>query len=176
LPRSDVPKHVWRTPAERQLVSSVEERIAHATGVPLAHGEPSQVLRYGRGQQYTLHPDFFDPKDDKQLANGGNRQATMLIYLNTLDEADGGATHFPKGDLRVQPRSGDAILWHNLRCDGRVDPDSTHAGEPVVTSTTKWVLSKWLRQRPFEVDVGSFELEPGRGRSRRRDGRRSRLL
>ena len=144
-------------------MSSVEERIAHATGIPLTHGEPSQVLRYGRGQQYTLHPDFFDPKDKRQLGNGGNRQATLLVYLNTLDEASGGATHFPKADLRVHPRCGDAVLWYNTHCDGRVDPDSTHAGEPVLSSTTKWVLSKWLRQRPFEVDVRSFEREPGRG-------------
>ena len=175
LPRSDVPAHVWRTSAEQRLLASVEERIAHATGIPLSHGEPSQVLRYGRGQQYTLHPDFFDPKDSKQLANGGNRQATMLVYLNTLDEASGGATHFPKADhLRVQPTCGDALLWYNTRCDGKVDPDSTHAGEPVLSSTTKWVLSKWLRQRPFEVDVGSFEREPGRGRARRRDPRSTR--
>ena len=167
LPRCDAPAHLWRSADERLLVTSVEERISHATGIPLPHGEPSQILRYARGQRYTLHPDFFDPKDACELANGGNRQATMLIYLSSLAHADGGATHFPRAELRVQPRCGDALLWWNTRCDGRVDPSSAHAGEEVVSSTSKWVLSKWLRQRPFQVDFGSWN-EPGRRRARRR--------
>ena len=83
--------------------------------------------------------DFFDPEDACELANGGNRQATMLIYLSSLAQADGGATHFPRAKLSVQPRCGDALLWWNTRCDGRVDPSSAHAGEVVLSSTSKWV-------------------------------------
>ena len=63
----------------------------------------------------------------------------MLIYLSSLAQADGGATHFPRAKLSVQPRCGDALLWWNTRCDGRVDPSSAHAGEVVLSSTSKWV-------------------------------------
>jgi hypothetical protein len=47
-----------------------------------------------------------------------------------------------------------------------VDPNSVHAGELVSRpkageeAREKWVLSKWVRQRPFEVDHSAFRIEP----------------
>ena len=158
IPRSDLPS-VWRTKWQHDLVETVEDRIAHATGFPLHNGEPSQIMRYTTGAQYSLHPDFFDPGDRLALANGGQRCATLLIYLSSVPADDGGATFFPRARLRVQPSMGDALLWHNTDPDGRIDPRSVHASEPVRPRAVKWVLSKWLRAHRFTVDCHGFRQE-----------------
>ena len=140
---------------------------------------PSQVLRYIPGQRYEVHPDFFDPRDREELANGGQRIVTCLLYLSTLPVGAGGATWFPEADtghlrnrgLRVRPVEGRAIIFHNTLPDGSVDHRSVHAGETVRWNRNshaapqqdqqvyrppppeKWLLSKWVRQRPYHVDA-----------------------
>ena len=166
LPRYDSPKSTWHDSGASEediaLLGRVELSLAKACGHPASHGEPAQILRYRVGQQYEPHPDFFDPRDREALVNGGQRLLTCLVYLTTLPDSCGGATWFPKADLRIQPVAGRALIWHNCQGNGAVDPDSVHAGELVSRPTDggevreKWVLSKWVRRRPFEVDHSAF--------------------
>lgn len=51
----------------------------------------SQVLEYEIGQEYKAHFDYFFHKEGSD--NGGNRMATVLMYLATPEE--GGETIFP---------------------------------------------------------------------------------
>ena len=149
--------------------SRASSLLSEISGYPRSHGEPAQVLRYQPNSQYEAHPDFFDEYDRRELANGGQRAMTCLVYLATVPEECGGATHFPKAGLRIQPVEGRAVCWHNTLPSGRVDPRSVHAGELVVRRGgggsggsgggavhEKWVLSKWVRQRPFKVNHGAF--------------------
>ena len=171
LPRHDAPQRVWREfggdHSTHDLVKSVEILIAESCGIPISHGEPMQILRYRNGQRYETHPDFFDPRDRAELANGGQRVMTCLIYLASLPASWGGATVFPDANIRVQPVAGRAIIWRNVRSDGAVDPSSVHAGALVrrpkrrfqghdgdvsAAAHEKWVLSKWIRARPFQCD------------------------
>ena len=163
LPRGDA-HSLWPTGMERAqaVVAAIEDRIAHATAIPASHGEPCQLLYYSDGDEYSLHPDAFDPSDRGALRNGGQRHATFLAYLNSVPEAGGGATLFPEalgGRLRVQPEACSALLWHNTLCSGSVDMRSVHAGSPVRRGHEKWVLSKWLRARPFRVDEDAFKRQ-----------------
>jgi prolyl 4-hydroxylase len=51
--------------------------------------------------------------------------------------------------MKLKGAAGDAFLFHN--CDaatGTPDRATLHAGLPV-TSGQKWLLSKWLRAKPF---------------------------
>lgn len=186
LPRGDASDLLWAkvgaSHADAELVASVEHRIAEELGIPAIHGEPTQVLRYKPGQQYETHPDFFDPRDRDELANGGQRVRTCLIYLSTVPEECGGATAFPELGLRVQPVEGRALMWHNVKANGAIDPATVHAGELVIRGrgrqnprhtgpddsavlprtptrrrahVEKWVLSKWIRERPFTVDLSA---------------------
>lgn len=176
LPRYDSPRRAWNalgaTDADIELVGRVEKLLADLCGLPRSHGEPPQILRYRQGQQYDPHPDFFDPHDREELANGGQRLMTCLVYLTTVPPECGGATHFPRGKpvereagaarrgLRIQPTQGTAVFWNNTLPSGAVDPRSIHSGELVRQGRRKgmekWVFSKWMRQRTFTVDHDAF--------------------
>lgn len=134
----------------------LRERIARLAGLPVTGLEPTQVLRYEPGQAFDWHVDFLDPavsghRDD--LAHGGQRIATCLIWLN--DEYEGGETAFETGCQRFRGRKGDAILWANVTPNGAPDPLTRHAGLPPA-SGEKWILSQWMRPRA----PGAGSLQP----------------
>jgi prolyl 4-hydroxylase len=139
---------------ETELVASIENRIASLTGLPVENGEPFQILRYGINGHYKVHWDYFDPRysgNAGALAQGGQRVATMLTYLNTPQK--GGDTFFPYHQeenipMRIKPETGKAILWWNVDEQGNIDETTFHAGEDVIEGE-KWVLTKWLRERKF---------------------------
>ncbi|KAL7468677.1 hypothetical protein ACHAXS_008911 [Conticribra weissflogii] len=57
--------------------------------------EEPQTVRYQPNQKFTWHYDVLDPKSMDKLRNdGGQRIATLLVYLNEMDNRDGGATLF----------------------------------------------------------------------------------
>jgi hypothetical protein len=69
---------------EHEVVARVERRVAQWTHLPVEFGEGMQVLKYQDGQEYRPHSDYFThPQKD---ANGGNRIATVLMYLTTPDK------------------------------------------------------------------------------------------
>lgn len=131
------------------LIRSLEERIARVTGIPVNHGEAFQVLHYAGTQEYQPHYDFFEPDSEADRASmvvPGNRVGTMLFYLSDVDE--GGSTYFPKLDLAIHPKPGQALWFRYLDADGVPDYRSEHAGLPVIKGE-KWLATKWLRERPI---------------------------
>lgn len=132
---------------ENELVYRVETRIAKLLRWPVKHGEGLQVLRYTKGAQYLPHFDYFDPREagtSALLARGGQRVATLIMYLNTPES--GGATVFPDLGLKVTPVRGQAVFFSYA--EPLPTSLSLHGGEPV-TSGEKWIATKWLRQREF---------------------------
>jgi prolyl 4-hydroxylase len=149
------------------VVAAIEERIALHTALPASHGEGLQVLHYAPGELYEPHFDSFHEEHNQQ--NGGQRIATMLMYLTDVEE--GGETVFPastekpaaavngapgaagspcaRAGVAVAPRAGDALLFYSLTPDGRVDPKSLHGGCPVLRGD-KWSATKWLRLGVFD--------------------------
>lgn len=149
--------------AEDDVIEDIEARIALFTRLPEEHGEGLQVLHYEHGQQYRPHHDSFRDDVNLQQDNGGQRIATILMYLSDVEE--GGETVFPlaKGvnrtaqaeasectrvGLAIKPRKGDATLFYSLHPDGKPDSLSLHASCPTIKGE-KWVATKWLRERPF---------------------------
>lgn len=132
---------------ETPLIRRIEQRIAHLLQWPLEHGEGLQILRYGPGTEYKPHHDYFDPAAPGTAAvleRGGQRVATLVMYLNTPE--GGGATAFPDVGLEVAPVGGNAVFFSY----DRPHPSTLtlHAGAPV-TSGQKWVATKWLREGVF---------------------------
>lgn len=132
---------------ESELVSRIEARIAHVTGIPVEQGEALQVMRYGVGAEYQPHFDYFDPAragERSHLDNGGQRIATLIMYL--ADVEGGGATIFPDLGLSFVPRKGHALYFAYTDLLSRCDPLSFHGGMPV-TRGEKWIVTKWMRGR-----------------------------
>lgn len=136
---------------EDVILMRVQRRMAAAAGLDVSHAEPLILLRYQPGQEYRLHGDYLPPSLVKPVSEGGSgqRQHTVIAYLNS--DLEGGATVFPKLDLRIAPRCGDLLHFRNVDESGAPDPRTGHAGEPV-TAGVKWICTLWQRegvQRPF---------------------------
>ncbi|THU65763.1 hypothetical protein C4D60_Mb05t07060 [Musa balbisiana] len=124
-----------------KIIRAIEKRIADFTFIPVEHGEGLQVLHYEVGQKYEPHYDYF--VDEFNTRNGGQRLATLLMYLSDVEE--GGETVFPsakvfssslrrytelsecgKKGLSIKPKMGDALLFWSMRPDATLDPSSLH--------------------------------------------------
>jgi hypothetical protein len=129
------------------VVLLVRARIAATVDIPVAVLETPQVLHYDVGERYVRHHDYFDPLQPShaaQIAAGGQRIVTFLVYLNEAYE--GGATDFPLIGLRHRGGSGDALYFGNVDPGGAPDPRTLHAGL-APTKGEKWLLSQWIRDR-----------------------------
>lgn len=133
---------------ENPLCARIERRIAALLDWPLDHGEGLQVLRYRPGAEYKPHYDYFDLQQSGTpalLARGGQRVASLVMYLNT--PVRGGATVFPDIQFNVAPVQGHAVFFSYDRPHPMTR--SLHGGAPVLEGE-KWVATKWLRERRFE--------------------------
>ncbi len=132
---------------ETPLCARIEARIAALVGWPAERSEGLQVLHYLPGAEYRPHYDWFDPARPGMasvLAHGGQRVATVLMYLNT--PASGGATVFPDAGLELAPIKGNGVFFSYDR--PHPSTKSLHGGAPV-RQGEKWVATLWLREREF---------------------------
>ena len=131
------------------MSQAVRERLAAAAGLAVRNMEAPQVLHYAVGQKFVHHVDFFDTaiaSEAVEMAEGGQRVATALLYLN--DEGlEGGETDFPRLGFKYRGRKGDALVFFNVDAGGQPDRRTLHAGLPP-TQGEKWLLSQWFRDRP----------------------------
>lgn len=84
---------------EDEVVKAIEKRISLVTMIPEENGEAIQILKYVDGQKYEPHTDYFHDKYNARPENGGQRVATVLMYLSTPEE--GGETVFPYAEKKV---------------------------------------------------------------------------
>lgn len=54
----------------------------------------------------------------------------------------------------VKPRRGDALLFFSLHPDATTDPNSLHAGCPVIEGE-KWSATKWIHVAHFDKIYGN---------------------
>lgn len=135
-------------PFQQDLVMHmINQRISDAAGLRLEQGEMLGVLMYEVGEQYRPHFDFLDPTagSSSQFGSAGQRIATLLVALN--DDFDGGETYFLSNQLSWRGKTGDSLLFWNVDDAGKPDMSTRHAGNPV-TRGTKYLLSKWFREKP----------------------------
>lgn len=148
-----------------KIIRNIEKKIADFTFLPVENGEGLQVLHYEVGQKYEPHFDYF--LDEFNTKNGGQRMATVLMYLSDVEE--GGETVFPaakgnissvpwwnelsdcgKKGLSVKPKIGDALLFWSMKPDATLDPSSLHGGCAVIKGN-KWSATKWIRVNDYKV-------------------------
>jgi prolyl 4-hydroxylase len=130
------------------LCERIERRVAALLDWPRENGEGLQVLRYSPGARYEPHYDWFDPAapgSAAALARGGQRVASLVMYLNTPQR--GGATVFTDARFEVTARRGNAVFFSYERPHAMTR--TLHAGAPVIAGE-KWIATLWMRERRFE--------------------------
>ncbi|MEJ7929022.1 2OG-Fe(II) oxygenase [Ramlibacter sp. AN1015] len=133
---------------ESELLRRIEARLATLVNWPLENGEGLQVLQYRPGAEYKPHYDYFDPAEPGTptiLKRGGQRVATIILYLNEPER--GGGTTFPDVQLEVAPKRGHGVFFSYDRA--HPSTRSLHGGAPVLAGE-KWIATKWLRERRFD--------------------------
>ncbi|MDR6787216.1 prolyl 4-hydroxylase [Sphingomonas sp. BE138] len=136
-------------PATDPVVAALDAALAAATGLDPRHGEPIQGQRYAVGQEFKAHTDYFEPNGAdfaRYCSVAGNRTWTAMIYLNEPEA--GGATRFKAVDKTIQPETGKLVCWNNCRSDGTLNPATIHHGMKV-RAGTKYIVTKWYRERPW---------------------------
>lgn len=124
------------------VVAETLRRLAAIGGLPAENAEPIGVLRYGVGQEYRPHFDFYDDPQHK-----AQRVSTVFIYLNDVEQ--GGGTEFPRLGVTVQPERAKAVKFLNCDAAGKPNPETLHAGLPVVRGE-KWLATLWFWDRPYQ--------------------------
>jgi prolyl 4-hydroxylase len=141
---------------------------------PASHLEPLQLVKYGPGQHFHFHTDWFTSSAHTTPDHGGNRLSSFFAYVRVDNRTTGGGTNFPmlnaptderwcergyvdcdeeweKG-LTFRPVEGNAVFWRNLLENGRGDERTLHAGLPV-TSGGKIGMNIWTRQGPVSERI-----------------------
>ena len=134
-------------------VPTLLAKMQYMLGLPLPQLEEPQIVRYAAGQEFSWH---LDEVPAPQLSNGGQRLATLLVYLNTLPVAAGGGTVFRdlcdsagKKPLCMRPVQGSALLFFPADAQGRPDDRTLHKGEVVADGFEKHIVQVWTHERAF---------------------------
>lgn len=125
--------------------------------IPLETMEEPQIVRYERGQEFSWHCDEVPAS---QLDNGGQRVATLLVYLTSVPDKKGGGTIFrdlrqPGSDttneLVMQPKQGSALLFFPAFADGTPDDRTLHQSQVLDWDKSKWIVQMWVHQRQYNA-------------------------
>jgi prolyl 4-hydroxylase len=133
-------------------VPTLLAKAHHVLGILFPQMEEPQIVRYKTGEEFSWH---YDEVPTQQLGNGGQRLATLLVYLNTVER--GGGTVFrdlrtPDGSLlTMQPVQGSALMFFPAYADGRPDDRTLHKGE--MAADEKRIVQMWIHERPYTAAV-----------------------
>lgn len=129
-------------------------------------------MRYGRGEHYHFHTDWFPSAAHTTPALGGQRVSSFFGYVDVGPGTTGGGTNFPALDVPAdgeewcglvdcdaeyeagvtfRPVAGNVVYWENV-VGGEGDGRTLHAGMPV-TSGWKVGMNIWTREGPLGEDV-----------------------
>lgn len=134
----------------------------HILGIPLETMEEPQIVRYKGGEEFSWHYDEVPPP---QLPNGGQRVATLLVYLTDVPAWKGGGTAFrdlkesatSSSSLVMQPQMGSALLFFPSFADGSPDDRTLHKSEILKGDNTdddhKWIVQMWTHQREYQASL-----------------------
>ncbi|XP_055381412.1 prolyl 4-hydroxylase subunit alpha-2-like [Condylostylus longicornis] len=139
LSHSRTSKHGWLYDDMDPLLNILNQRMEDMTDMTMETSEALQVMNYGIGGHYDIHPDYLnEPKENETgYANlsWGNRVATLLFYMSNVEQ--GGSTVFPHISTVAQPNKGAAAFWFNMLPSGLPDYKVRHAACPVIFGS-KW--------------------------------------
>ena len=133
-------------PLQQRLTKFIESELEGLSSYKKGCIEtPLQVQRYGLGQQYKPHIDFFNGVGAAQYFEV-DRIASAIIYLN--DDFKGGETYFTALNIDVKPKTGSVLFLKYDYPDYRVNLSTFHCGMPV-TEGVKYIVTAFIRAEPM---------------------------
>lgn len=146
-----ISKSAWLLPTD-PVVWKIMQRVGALANLDMLYSEPLQVANYGIGGNYEAHFDYASPPHNSSIFGQydfGNRIATMLFYLETVEK--GGDTAFVNIGPGVSTPSirGSGVFWYNLNRNGSGNTDTKHAACPVLLGE-KWVSNLWIHEHGQE--------------------------
>ena len=139
---------------ESEPFDRLYERLSALVRWPISHMESLHVVRYLPGADFAPHHDFFSPPDQGDLLEfGGQRLASVVIYLNT--PVSGGATSFLDIQTEIFTQQGSLLYFSYIGAnEGTL---SLHAGVPL-GSGEKWIATIFLKNKEQIVEGGSSQV------------------
>jgi prolyl 4-hydroxylase len=131
-------------PNSDPIIRNIRTKVSTLLDVDVRNIEGIQFLRYLKGERYLWHHDYLKAAD---ITN--QRTDTFIVYLNDLEEADGGATAFFHYKMKVCPKEGTAAWFKNCNADGTLIRESLHAGVEIITDKIKYALNVWVLLKPL---------------------------
>uniref|UniRef100_A0A6U3UZ66 Fe2OG dioxygenase domain-containing protein n=3 Tax=Ditylum brightwellii TaxID=49249 RepID=A0A6U3UZ66_9STRA len=151
---------LWRGALNPHSGKQIEERIEQVTGFPQDHFSDFQVNKHVAGSYHGVHYDTHPINVP---------MATITVFLNDVDEGDGGELVFPSpalgGDkkrgssgtssgggkdddpVKIYPRKGIAVVHHNTDEEYQFDASTLHAELPLKNGV-KYVAKKFIYANP----------------------------
>ena len=74
---------------------------------------------------------------------------TCFIYLNNLQENQGGCTEFNKLNIKVAPKKGRLLVFYNIKKDSNKLHDLSMHGGNEILSGEKWACNIWFRDKKY---------------------------
>ena len=134
-------------------VKKILNRIQLAFGMNIRYSENFRVASYPTSGYIYMHKDF---EENNTLAED-NRIATILIYFN---ESDGGETVFPFLNIKIQPEKGSAVIFYNMKKNGKEETLSAHGSCPILTGS-KWIATTFVSRYGHEFSH-PCDLDPSK--------------
>ena len=149
--RTDVTEHRTSSTSNLDmntaLMSNIKNKISKTLVLELEKGESIQGQLYEPGQYFKPHNDFFSgPAYDMHCKASGNRTHTLMIYLN--EDFKGGGTYFPTLNKTIEPETGKALWWYNMK-DGQIQDQYLHEGV-TVEEGKKYIITSWWREKSWD--------------------------
>lgn len=139
----------------RQVPTLLAKTSRLLADLPIERIEEPQLVRYKTGEQFSYHYDALPGEELDR--NGGQRVATLLVYLRTIDDDKGGATEFRDlrdssgNTLSMRPTKGSVLLFFPAFGDGQADDRTLHKGEVAVDE--KMIGQIWVHQGKYNPAV-----------------------
>ena len=141
-------------------VKKIQNRFSDLLNIPIQNFEALKIQMYNPMGFFKLHNDGFSNSFDE---NGNslfpcvdglypNRIVTLIVYLN--DVTEGGATVFPKLNLRFQPKKGTGLIFMpselpSGRNKGKIIPNLIHESDVVYEE--KYICTQWAWPSNYDI-------------------------
>ena len=112
------------------MIADIGRRDREWSHVPVDNGEGIQVPRYRVGQEYRPHMDAFSDAFNQAEDKGGQRVATVLMYLTDVEEGSEAVFPYTRGEA---PRGGRRV--------GGASAEGRRGGSPA--PGTRFCSSRW---------------------------------